>query len=55
MAKSQKHYLKNGNEFTGNTHKMANGSLHTGLKHTKGSQAVVHFNKLSKTAQKKAS
>jgi len=54
MGKGQKHYFKDGKEFTGNTHKMPNGSLHTGLKHTKGSKKVVHFKELSKTSQKKA-
>ena len=54
MGKGQKHYLKNGKEFSGDTHKMSDGSLHTGLKHTKGSRVVVHLKDLSKTAQKKA-
>tara|TARA_R100001377_G_scaffold14909_1_gene7593 strand:- start:915 stop:1085 length:171 start_codon:yes stop_codon:yes gene_type:complete len=54
MGKGQKHYFKDGKEFTGNTHKMLNGSLHTGLKHTKGSREVVHLNQLSKTSKKKA-
>jgi len=54
MGKGQKHYFKDGKEFTGNTHKMSDGSLHTGLKHTKGSKKVVHFKELSKTSQKKA-
>jgi hypothetical protein len=54
MAKGQKHYFKDGKEFSGNTHKMSDGSLHTGLKHTKGSKVVVHLKDLSKTAQKKA-
>ena len=54
MGKGQKHYFKDGKEFTGNTHKMSDGSLHTGLKHTKGSRKVVHFKELSKTSQKKA-
>ena len=54
MAKGQKHYFKDGKEFSGNTHKMSDGYLHTGLKHTKGSKVVVHLKDLSKTAQKKA-
>ena len=40
--KGVKHYFKNGKEYKGGTHKMPNGSLHTGAKHTKNSQVLVH-------------
>tara|TARA_R100000781_G_scaffold53850_2_gene35219 strand:+ start:394 stop:564 length:171 start_codon:yes stop_codon:yes gene_type:complete len=53
MAKNKKHYLRSGKEFTGNTHKMSNGVLHTGKNHTKNSKRLFHLNELSKTIQKK--
>ena len=40
--KGVKHYLKNGTEWKGATHKMANGKLHTGKTHTKTSKPLVH-------------
>lgn len=52
--KGVKHYLKNGTEWKGSTHKMDNGKLHTGKKHTKTSKPLVHFKDLSKTAKLKA-
>lgn len=42
MAKSRKHYLSNGKEYTGPTHKMPNGDLHTGAKHTSSSRKLHH-------------
>jgi len=42
MAKAAKHYLPSGKEYTGPTHKMPDGSLHTGAKHTKSSQVLSH-------------
>jgi len=54
MAKGVKHYLRNGTEHKGGMHKMADGSLHTGLRHTANSKRLFHLNELSKTAQKKA-
>lgn len=41
MAKGVKHYLKNGKEYKGATHKM-NGELHTGAKHTASSKVLTH-------------
>lgn len=41
MSKSQKHYLKNGQEYNGPTHKM-NGQLHTGASHTESSKVLTH-------------
>ena len=49
-----KHYFKNGTEYKGATHKMPNGSLHSGKTHGSGSKVVVHFKDLSATAKKKA-
>ena len=54
MGAKSKHYFKTGKEHKGAVHKMANGSIHTGKTHTKGSKVVVHFKDLSKTAQKRA-
>lgn len=51
--KGVKHYKKNGTEHNGGTHKMPNGSLHTGKFHTKTSVKLFHFKDLSKTAQAK--
>ena len=33
--------------YTGKTHKMPDGSLHTGAKHTSASKPVFHFKDLS--------
>ena len=40
--KGVKHYLKNGTEWKGASHKMSNGKLHTGKTHTKTSKPLVH-------------
>lgn len=42
MAKGQKHYLPNGKEYNGPTHKMKDGTLHTGAKHTASSKVLSH-------------
>jgi len=52
--KGVKHYKKNGKVFTGKTHKMPDGSLHTGAKHSKTSVKLVHFKDLSAKAKKVA-
>jgi len=52
--KNQKHYKKDGTLFTGNSHKMPNGDLHTNKSHTKTSQKLFHFKDLSKKAKLKA-
>ena len=46
--KGVKHYTKNGNEWTGPTHKMGDGTVHTGATHTKNSKIVVHKKDLKK-------
>ena len=51
MAKNTKHYFRNGTEHTGGVHKMPDGSLHSGARHTKNSKPVFHFGDLSKTAK----
>ena len=52
--KNQKHYKKDGTLFTGNTHKMPNGDLHSNKSHTKTSVKLFHFKDLSKKAKLKA-
>jgi len=52
MAKGVKHYLKNGTEWTGPTHK-TNGMVMTGAKHTKTSKPLFHKKDLSAAVQKK--
>ena len=54
MAKGVKHYKRDGTLFTGNTHKMPDGSLHTNKSHTKTSVKLFHYNELSKKAKVKA-
>jgi len=41
MAAGMKHYLPNGKEYKGPTHK-ANGKLMTGAKHTSSSKNLGH-------------
>jgi len=52
--KGVKHYTKDGKVWTGNMHKMANGTLHTNKTHTQTSKKLVHFKDLSKKAKAKA-
>ena len=52
--KGIKHYKKDGTLFTGNTHKMPNGNLHSNKSHTKTSQKLFHFKDLSQKAKLKA-
>jgi len=54
MAKDVKHYKRDGTEYTGGTHKMPDGSLHSGKTHGKTSVKLFHFEDLSKTAKEKA-
>jgi len=54
MAKGVKHYKRDGTEYTGGTHKMPDGSLHSGKTHGKTSVPLFHFEDLSKTAKEKA-
>ena len=54
MAKGVQHYYKDGRKFNGETHKMPDGSVHTGKTHTKSSVKLFHYNELSKKAKVKA-
>ena len=44
MGKGMKHYTESG-LYKGETHKMDDGSLHTGKTHTKNSKSVSHNKK----------
>ena len=46
MPAVSKHYTKAGMLYTGKTHKMPDGSLHTGAKHTSMSKPVFHMKDL---------
>ena len=54
MAKGPKKYFKDGAEHTGGTHRMPDGSVHSGSRHTKTSRPVVSFKDLIDKAKKKA-
>ncbi len=54
MARGVKHYKRDGTAHNGGSHKMPNGELHSGAKHTAKSVKLFHFKDLSKTAQTKA-
>ena len=54
MGKGMKHYFRDGTDHKGGTHKMPNGQLHSGARHTANSKRLFHLNELSKTAKKKA-
>lgn len=41
MAKNSKHYLPNGEEYKGATHKM-NGQVHSGATHSASSKVLKH-------------
>ena len=42
MAKNSKHYHKDGTEYPGKVHKMPDGSVHSGAKHSKSSKPLSH-------------
>ena len=48
------HYKRDGRPYKGGTHKMPNGTLHSGKSHGKTSERLFHFKDLSATAKKKA-
>ena len=54
MAKGVQHFKRDGTRYTGATHKMPNGSLHSGKTHGKTSVKLFHFKDLSKKAKEKA-
>ena len=52
--KGVKPYKKDGSEHKGGSHKMADGTLHSGKTHTSSSVKLFHYGELSKKAQDKA-
>ena len=54
MAKGVQHYYKDGRKFNGTNHKMADGTLHPGKTHTKGSKPLVHFSALTKASKERS-
>lgn len=54
MAKGMAHYFRDGSKHKGGTHKMPDGKLQSGAKHTASSKNLYHYSELSKTAQAKA-
>tara|TARA_R100000995_G_scaffold4157_1_gene2205 strand:- start:262 stop:438 length:177 start_codon:yes stop_codon:yes gene_type:complete len=54
MAKGVPHYFRDGTKHTGGMHKMPNGEMHSGARHTNNSKKLFHFADLSATAKKKA-
>jgi len=51
---SIKLYKRNGTLYKGKMHRMENGSVHTGAKHTSKSVKLYTFRELSKTSKAKA-
>jgi hypothetical protein len=49
--KGVKHYLKDGTEHKGATHKHKDGKLMTGAAMSKSSKTLVHYKDLGKTAK----
>ncbi len=52
--KGVKHFKINGVEYKGSTHKMSDGTLHSGKAHGKSSVRLYHYKDLSKKAKAKA-
>tara|TARA_R100000353_G_scaffold154413_1_gene113129 strand:+ start:107 stop:304 length:198 start_codon:yes stop_codon:yes gene_type:complete len=53
MAKGVAHYDKKGTLIPGPTHKMPDGSLHSGKTHSKKSVPLFHLKELPKSVQTK--
>jgi len=54
MAKEAVHYYRDGTRYTGKTHKMPDGSLHSGAVHGRNSEKVFHFKDLSAASKLRA-
>ena len=54
MAKGPKKHFKDGTEHNDGIHKMPDGSVHSGARHTKTSRPEVSVKDLSERAKKKA-
>ena len=55
MAKGVKHFTAAGKQYNGPTHTMADGTVHTGNKHTSSSVRVFHKSELNKNTKPKKS
>jgi hypothetical protein len=53
MAKDVPHYTQTGAKHRGAYHKMPDGSLHSGKKHTKASKPLFHMADLPEEVQSK--
>jgi|14_taG_2_1085336.scaffolds.fasta_scaffold30386_3 hypothetical protein len=51
MAKGVQHFTADGKPYHGGMHKMPDGALHSGEKHSDSSVPLFHFGELSKKAQ----
>lgn len=47
------HYFADGKPYRGETHKMPDGKIHTGAKHSKSSKRVYHKKDLAAAIRKK--
>ena len=54
MGAGMKHYFRDGTEHKGGTHKMPDGSLHSGTKHNSSSVKLFHYGELNNKAKIKA-
>jgi hypothetical protein len=54
MGMGVKHYYKDGKEHKGGYHKMPDGSLHSGAKHTKSSKPLFHYGDLPQKSKRTA-
>jgi hypothetical protein len=52
--KTVNHYKKDGTKYTGGSHKMSDGTLHSGKVHSNKSIKLYHYAELSKKAKDKA-
>jgi hypothetical protein len=55
MAKGVQHFTSSGRPYNGKTHKMADGTVHTGSAHTKASVQVFHKGQMPKKPSKNTS
>ena len=54
MPKSVNHYLSDGRKYNGSTHRMPDGSIQTGARHSAKSVPLYHYTDLPEKARKKA-
>ena len=54
MGMGVKHYFRDGKEHKGGYHKMPNGQLHSGKKHSSSSKKLFHYGELSNKSKQSA-